>query len=524
MSNLRDTDALLVNRNSSSAQVEKQNLMSNLRDDDLMLVNREGASYKITGKDLKDNLGPKGTVDTPSIIAPADGAGDLIAPEAAPDADGLTIQSSAFASTPVGSLGHTTSDWQITLKDDTTYASPVDEAADSTDRTQWRPSGLEDDTAYRCRVRHKSNNIVSEWSADSTFKTADLKNVAFTSKPSVWKHLNDNTAISDAKSLAQSDPLLSGVALAYGKATAVKVDGQTYNIESADNLPLSSIISTSKQIVSVGITWSSKGIALDSDKNLYWDDAEGMPNFTNPPKDTNVTTVVSNGTNNLGYIKEGELFTIGANTPIPGFDAYVNSVTPQAANVVFTDPDEYIIRAVPMNISNSISLCMALLTNKGRAYRIGKLRAAPFNNDVSTQSPVDITPPGVKFKTCAAGFTYGVDPWPAGCYFVTSSHLVYGFSTLDVSPTQPKVAYAEPLQIFSNLSSLNIISICSTASGTASRSTVYCSTDGIYANRKDQPFQKVSNDEYYEPADYLGPFTSNCRGGTKFAYPIGPQY
>lgn len=91
--------------------------------------------------------------------------------DAAPDADGLTIQSSAFASTPAGTLSHTTSDWQITLKTDTTYANPVDAATDSTDLTQWEPSGLEDDTAYRCRVRHNSGAIQSDWSEDSTFKT-----------------------------------------------------------------------------------------------------------------------------------------------------------------------------------------------------------------------------------------------------------------------------------------------------------------------------------------------------------------
>jgi hypothetical protein len=92
--------------------------------------------------------------------------------DAAPDADGLTIQSSAFASTPDGSLGHTTSDWQVTLKDDIAYTNVIDSATDSTDLTTWEPTGLAEDTAYRCRVRHSSNAIKSEWSEDSTFKTA----------------------------------------------------------------------------------------------------------------------------------------------------------------------------------------------------------------------------------------------------------------------------------------------------------------------------------------------------------------
>ena len=79
MAELQPTDKLLVNRSGTSYKVEQQNLMAELQDTDLMLVNRAGVSYKATGLEIKQSMGPQGEVDTPSIIAPIDGAGIAIA-------------------------------------------------------------------------------------------------------------------------------------------------------------------------------------------------------------------------------------------------------------------------------------------------------------------------------------------------------------------------------------------------------------------------------------------------------------
>ncbi len=93
--------------------------------------------------------------------------------DAAPDVDGLTLYSSAFGSTPAGSLGQTGASWQVAAYDDINFASPIAQELDSTtDLTQWPViPELAAETQYRCRVRHISGDQESEWSDPSTFKT-----------------------------------------------------------------------------------------------------------------------------------------------------------------------------------------------------------------------------------------------------------------------------------------------------------------------------------------------------------------
>ena len=78
---VNDTDKFLVNRDSSSFHLEAQNLMAELLDDDLMLVNRANRSYSATGAEIKESLKPPADVVKPSIIAPADGAGEIVSAE-----------------------------------------------------------------------------------------------------------------------------------------------------------------------------------------------------------------------------------------------------------------------------------------------------------------------------------------------------------------------------------------------------------------------------------------------------------
>ena len=93
--------------------------------------------------------------------------------DAAPSIDVL-FTSSAFASTPENNLTHKTSDWQLTLKADINYASPLDTTTDNAgDLTTWPGHvALTYDTGYRLRVRYKSNTgLYSDW-GESVFVTA----------------------------------------------------------------------------------------------------------------------------------------------------------------------------------------------------------------------------------------------------------------------------------------------------------------------------------------------------------------
>jgi hypothetical protein len=81
-----------------------------------------------------------------------------------------TFTSSAFSGT---GTTHASSDWQVTLATDTTFASPVVQSmADTTHKVSWDGGPLQANTDYIVRVRHNGTGISSAWSAVVTFKTA----------------------------------------------------------------------------------------------------------------------------------------------------------------------------------------------------------------------------------------------------------------------------------------------------------------------------------------------------------------
>jgi len=55
--NVRDTDLFIVNRSGSSFQCSKADVATNVRDTDSVLVNRSGFSYQATGADFKEMFG-----------------------------------------------------------------------------------------------------------------------------------------------------------------------------------------------------------------------------------------------------------------------------------------------------------------------------------------------------------------------------------------------------------------------------------------------------------------------------------
>ena len=88
----------------------------------------------------------------------------------------VLVGSPYFASSP--DLNHTSTDWQVTTPDDTSFSSPVTESLeDITSKRQWSLFvALEPLSTYICRVRYRSESgagALSEWSAVSTFTTAN---------------------------------------------------------------------------------------------------------------------------------------------------------------------------------------------------------------------------------------------------------------------------------------------------------------------------------------------------------------
>lgn len=89
--NVSDSDLFLINRSGVSFQCSKANVSANVRDDDAVLVNRSGVSYQATGADFKgifesnyEETRPEGWVAGPvfagaQFIDSADGDGVVIA-------------------------------------------------------------------------------------------------------------------------------------------------------------------------------------------------------------------------------------------------------------------------------------------------------------------------------------------------------------------------------------------------------------------------------------------------------------
>jgi hypothetical protein len=102
-------------------------------------------------------------VNKPSITTPTAGATDL--------GEKPTFTSSAFSGT---GTTHASSDWQVTLKTDTAFASPVVQSmADATHLVSWQGGPLQPGTDYIARVRHNgSGGLQSPWSDVISFKTA----------------------------------------------------------------------------------------------------------------------------------------------------------------------------------------------------------------------------------------------------------------------------------------------------------------------------------------------------------------
>ena len=186
----------------------------------------------------------------------------------------LKLYSSDFLSDPEGTLAHTQSDWQITLKSDTAYSSPVSQSLnDSTDLTVWEPSNLEEGTAYRCRVRHKSNNVVSEWSDDSTFKTADeASNDLVVTPGDVWSLGKDIGA-----GALRTNPVKM-ISVAWGNtAIGLGADGKVYTGSDLTYGGMTELFTPAVDYKSIGQSYGPVAIGMRTDNRVdYFNTSTGI--------------------------------------------------------------------------------------------------------------------------------------------------------------------------------------------------------------------------------------------------------
>ncbi len=153
--------------------------------------------------------------------------------DAAPEVEGLTLFSSAFTSTPAGSLGQTGASWQVAAYDDINFASPVAQELDSTtDLTQWPVvPELAEETQYRCRVRHISADQESEWSDPSTFKTDKDQTLIDKTKPGIVLRFDDRNPADPCREIPGPVEFqnLAVDDANRGGALAVGIDGNLYH-------------------------------------------------------------------------------------------------------------------------------------------------------------------------------------------------------------------------------------------------------------------------------------------------------
>ena len=157
--------------------------------------------------------------------------------DAAPDAEGLTLISSAFESTPPGSIGQTAASWQVAAYNDISFSSPVAEQLNSaSELTEWEVvPELEADTKYRCRVRHISSDQESEWSDDSTFQTADDNKPVVLKPGTIYKLDKDSSVLQETESAVKFINVATG-SYVTGGGFAIGSDNYLY-INNADTQP-----------------------------------------------------------------------------------------------------------------------------------------------------------------------------------------------------------------------------------------------------------------------------------------------
>ena len=468
-------------------------------------------------------------------------------------ADPATIQSSPFESDPPGSLTHGKSEWWITDKSDLNYTGPnVIKHESPTDLTEYKVT-LEDDTEYRVKVKHKSDNgIDSLWSEDVLFKTEDKYTAIFTAKPSMWKmRIADiNGPVKPIKDCPfMGDKLLTNVVVsgASNHAACRAIDGTSSYITNFSGTANSGGTLTydvdDYEVFSAG--YKMPFGAVDTNRVFYYS-KDNVGSALTPTSLTNSTLCASMGAvNRVACIINDNKLYVMSDRDHPdwkydfgtGSDFKNDGVTLNLLDVQFSDPDEFVYRATTCAGGFYTARGFILLTNKNRIYRIG-IKHNGSTDKVPVSSPEDLTPPGVEFSSIgtAIGSYSGSSNststgGPYGFYAVSTTNELYGVLSNQVAgfPAQP---HTVPVSKLGNASRWDgVISICGGytwgGSGTVVKNghqTVMCKIDGIWvATGTNDNWEKVSNDSFYEPGDYLGVFTVNSGSYGYFCFPVGPQ-
>ena len=221
--------------------------------------------------------------------------------DAAPDAEGLTLISSAFESTPPGSIGQTAASWQVAAYNDISFSSPVAEQLNrASELTEWEVvPELEADTKYRCRVRHISSDQESEWSDASTFRTAG-KGIAVTSQPGVAYHFqaqsNPNGVFS---AVDTSNVLIQNLAGAYsGAIYYLGIDGFAYKANTKTSVSTTLAPEFGTNLVSIWHNYDNNGpgwLSCSSSGELLGKTANGTVGTVSYPAGYTARRIIGGG-------------------------------------------------------------------------------------------------------------------------------------------------------------------------------------------------------------------------------------
>lgn len=209
------------------------------------------------------------SVTTPTITSPSAAATDL--------GEIPTFTSSAFAGT---GTTHASSDWQVTLATDTTFATPVVQSmADATHKVSWNGGPLQASIDYIVRVRHNgTGGISSAWSAVVAFKTKKSF-IASASPGDVWITKN-GAAMTKLTAPVKIINLASDAASYYG----VGVDGKVYKCDAAGSTTFTMDPDSPADVVQTAVdTNGQRKLYLKSDSTVASVGGKGSVAITLPP-------------------------------------------------------------------------------------------------------------------------------------------------------------------------------------------------------------------------------------------------
>jgi hypothetical protein len=249
MSTVQTGDTIAVYRSGKLYKAPAD--MSTLHNSDLIVVGRGNKSYQCTFADWKAS---QASISKPRLLTPADGATDL--------GETPTFTSSAFSGT---GTTHASSDWQVTLKTDTAFASPVVQSmADTAHLLSWDGGPLQADTDYIARVRHNGpGGLQSPWSDVIGFKTADSFSDYVTAPGDLWVSARTKAGAFVTNPVKMTAVGWGDVGFAYG------VDDKLYRTTDLSYANMAAVYTPTSPWVAFGRTYRTAAFAIDTNGAVY---------------------------------------------------------------------------------------------------------------------------------------------------------------------------------------------------------------------------------------------------------------